>query len=73
MPAIIFNALGLLITDFQRGSVLALLAWILIGLVVGYFRQQDTKQDRSPLVSVCSFEHRGRHCRRISGPTAWQS
>lgn len=37
MLVIIHNSLGLIISDFQRRSLLTLFAWILIGLVVGYF------------------------------------
>ncbi len=40
MSAISLNSLGMLISSRQQNSALAFLAWIVIGLVVGYIGSQ---------------------------------
>ena len=40
MSAISLNSLGMLISDRQQNSAIAFVAWILIGLVVGFIGSQ---------------------------------
>jgi uncharacterized membrane protein YeaQ/YmgE (transglycosylase-associated protein family) len=49
MLVVTLSSLALFITDFQRSSILTFLAWILIGLVVGYFGSQILNKTESRL------------------------
>ena len=44
MSAISLNSLGMLISNRQQNSAIAFVAWILIGLVVGFIGSQILNQ-----------------------------
>jgi uncharacterized membrane protein YeaQ/YmgE (transglycosylase-associated protein family) len=53
MSVISLNSLGMLISNRQQDSALTFVAWIVIGLVVGYiFSQILTRRDRHLVRSV---------------------